>query len=63
MKSLFGRHYLKVYEEYIERKILALILVQNQILAHLRQTLNAYKTSKLRLLCALRRLSVALFHV
>ncbi len=27
-------------------------LMRNQILAHLRQTLNAYKTSKLRLLGA-----------
>jgi hypothetical protein len=36
--------------------------VLNQILAHLWQTLNAYKASKLRLLGALRRLSVA-FHL
>jgi len=36
------------------------ILLWNQILAHLRQTLNAYKASKLRLLGTLRRLYVVL---
>jgi hypothetical protein len=38
---------------YLKRIFLAL----NQILGHLWQTLNAYKTSKLRLFGALRRLS------
>ncbi len=35
-------------------------LVRNRILGHLRQTINTYKTRKLRILGALRTLSVAL---
>jgi hypothetical protein len=42
---------------YLKRIFLAL----NQILGHLWQTLNAYKTSKLRLFGALRRLYRAFY--